>query len=83
MTMTLSSTIIPKTKISAARVTVFSSMPVRYIRPIQMAVQTGTPVDATRAVRSGKSSSMTAITTRMEMTMSRKKERTESLTTFG
>ena len=73
----------PNTKISAASVTVFNSMPVRYISPIQIAVHTGTPVDATKAVRSGKSTNMTAITTRMEITISRRNEMTESFTTFG
>ena len=83
MTMTLSSTIIPKTKIRAASVTVFNSIPVTNISPIQIAVQTGRPVAAMRAVRNGKNISMTAITTRIEMMMSRKNDTTESFTTFG
>ena len=83
MTITESSTIMPSTKISAARVTVFSSMPVIYISPMQIAMHTGTPVQATRAVRNGKSRSITAMTTRIEISISRRNERTESSTTFG
>ena len=83
MTITESSTIMPSTKMSAASVTVFSSIPVKYISPSAIAIHTGTPVLATRAVRRGKSMSMTRITTTIEMSMSRRKEETEASTTFG
>ena len=47
------------------------------------AVQTGSPELAMRAVRMGKSSSMTAMTTIMEMTKSRRNELTDFCTTLG
>ena len=50
---------------------------------MQTAMQTGTPVLATNAVRRGKSSNMTAITTTIEMRISFRNDRTESLTTLG
>ena len=78
-----SSTIIPSTTIRAARVTVFRSRPTRYITATATAVHTGTPELAMRADLSGKSISITKITTSMEMTRSRRKENTESSTTFG
>ena len=43
----------------------------------------GSPELAIRAVRKGKSISMTAMTTTMEMSRSRRKELTERCTTLG
>ena len=77
------STIMPRTTISAASVTVLSSMPNKYISPSVMAVQIGTPEPATSAVRNGKSRSITAITTSIDSTRSRRKEITDLLTTLG
>ena len=67
----------------AAKVTVFSSMPQRYINPMLMAVQTGRPELAMSAVRKGKSSSMTTMTTIIEMSKSRRKLLTDFCTTLG
>ena len=63
--------------------TVFNSMPKRYINPMLIAVQTGNPELAMSAVRIGKSSSITAITTIIEMTKSRKNALTDFSTTLG
>ena len=73
----------PSTTMRAARVTVFNSMPKRYISPMLMAVQMGRPELATRAVRKGKRSSITTMTTIMEMSRSRRKDLTERSTTLG
>ena len=78
-----SSTIIPSTTIKAASVTVFNSIPNKYIKPILMAVQMGKPELAMRAVRMGNSNSMTAMTTIMEMSRSRRNELTDFWTTLG
>ena len=83
ITTTESSTIIPSTAISAARVTVFSSNPRKYMMPSVAAMQIGTDVELTSAVRSGKSSNMTTITTRMASIRSRRNDRTERSTTCG
>ena len=48
-----------------------------------MAVQTGTLEPETKAVRSGKSSSITAMTTRIEKSRSRRNDITDLLTTWG
>ena len=77
------STIIPSTTIKAARVTVFSSMLNVYMMASDMAVQIGIPELATKAERIGKSINMTSMTTMMEVTRSRRKDHTESPTTFG
>ena len=69
-----SSTIIPKTTIKEAKVTVLRSMPKRYIKAKATAVQTGTPELAIRAERIGKSISITKITTAIEISKSRRKE---------
>ena len=71
----------PSTTMRAAKVTVFSSMPKMYISPKVTAVQTGTLEPDTRAVRSGKSSSITAMTTKMEKRRSRRNDITDLLTT--
>ena len=68
---------------SAPSVTVFNSIPVMYIKPMQMAQHTGTLVEATKAVRSGKRSSITKITTMIEIRISRRNDITESSTTLG
>ena len=81
MTITESSTIMPNTTMSAASVTVFSSMPEMNISPRVTAMQTGTLEPDTKAVRSGKSSNITAITTKMENSRSRKNDITDLLTT--
>ena len=73
----------PRTTIRAASVTVFNSMPKRYISPMLTAVQTGSPELAMSALRMGKSSSMTAMTTIMEMAKSRRNELTDFCTTLG
>ena len=63
MTTTESSTTIPNTAINAAKVTVFSSNPKKYIIPNVAAIHIGTDVELTNAVRSGKSNSITIMTT--------------------
>ena len=73
----------PSTTMRAAKVTVFNSMPQRYIIPMLNAVQMGSPELATRAVRMGKSNSMTTMTTIMEMSRSRRKLLTDFCTTLG
>ncbi|OQA49407.1 MAG: hypothetical protein BWY47_00747 [Bacteroidetes bacterium ADurb.Bin302] len=78
-----SSTTIPSTTISAASVTVLSSILNRYINPIETAVQMGKPELATRAVRSGNSINITTITTIIDMIRSRKNELTDLSTTVG
>ena len=52
MIITESSTINPNTTIKAANVTVFNSMPNRYIKPRVIAVHTGTLVLATNGITS-------------------------------
>ena len=73
----------PRTTIRAASVTVLSGMPVAYIAVIVRAVMTGRPDEAMRAERSGNSISITKMTTSMEISRSRRKAKTERLTTFG
>ncbi|MPM20071.1 hypothetical protein SDC9_66498 [bioreactor metagenome] len=77
------STIIPRTTIRAASVTVFISIPSAYINAHVAAMEIGIPEAATRADFTGKSMSMTTITTRMENTRSCMNDCTESSTTFG
>ena len=81
--MTESSTIMPSTTISAASDTVFSGMSVRNIIASAIAVHTGTAELAISADFNGKSSSITAMTTSMEITRSRRKDHTELPTTLG
>ena len=78
-----SSTIIPRTTISAASDTVFRSMPVMNITANANAVHTGTPELAINADLIGKSISITRMTTSIDITRSRKNEITEFPTTFG
>ena len=73
----------PRTTISAAKVTVFNSMPNRYMMAQAAAIQTGTEVDETKAVRKGKRKSITMMTMMMASMRSFRKERTDLLTTTG
>ena len=83
MTTTESSTIMPSTAMRAARVTVFISKPRKYMMPSVAAMHIGTDVELTRAVFSGKSTSITMMTTRMASMRSFRNERTERSTTCG
>ena len=78
-----SSTIIPSTTISAARVTVLRSIFTMNITAKATAVHTGTPELAMSADFMGNSIIITRITTNIEITRSRRNENTESDTTFG
>jgi len=78
-----SSTIIPRTTIRPARVTVFSSILVRYITARDIAVMIGRPEDAINAERKGNSRSITRTTTSIDIRRSLRKDETESPTTFG
>ncbi len=73
----------PSTTIRAARVTVFNSTPSRYIIAHVAATQTGTEVEETSAVRSGKRKSITRITMTTASTRSFRNESTDLLTTTG
>ena len=77
------STIIPSTTTSAARVTVLSGMPNRYMIPTEMKVDSGMVMAATMADRSGKSSIMTRMMMAMATNRSRRNECTESPTTLA
>ena len=81
--MTESSTIIPSTTMSAARVTVLRSIPIRYMMAMAMIVQIGTPELAIRADFSGKRISMTRITTIIAITRSLTNAHTDVSTTLG
>ena len=81
--MTESSTIIPSTTMSAARVTVLRSIPIRYMMAMAMIVQIGTPELAIRADLSGKRISMTRITTIIAITRSLTNAHTDVSTTLG
>ena len=81
--MTESSTIIPSTTMSAAKVTVFRSMPIRYMMAMAMEVQIGTPELAISADFNGKRISMTSMTTIIAMTRSLTKAHTDVSTTLG
>ena len=83
MVMMESSTIIPKTTINAARVTVFNGMPATNMIATATAVQTGTPDDAMRAGLRGKSMSMTRMTTMIDIIKSLRKLSTATYTIFG
>ena len=78
-----SSTIMPSTAIRAARETILTCIPVKNIRASATAMQTGTPELAMSAERIGKSSSITRITTSIEISRSRMKDMTERWTTLG
>ncbi len=80
ITMELS-TVIPSTTTSAAKVTVLRGMPNMYISPMLIKVLSGITMAATRAVRIGKSTIITRITTSMAMNRSRRNETTDSPTT--
>ena len=73
----------PNTTISEARVTVLISIPKAYMRAQVTVMVTGMLEAVIRAERTGKSISMTNITTKMATPRSRKKEYTEVLTTLG
>ena len=77
------STIMPRTTISAAKVTVLSGMPHRYITPTDMKVDNGMVMAATSAERNGKSSIITAMMMAIETKRSRRNEWTESPTTLA
>ena len=83
MTTTESSTIMPSTTMRAAKVTVFNSMPNRYMMAHAAAMQTGTEVEETKAVRKGKRKSITRMTMMMASMRSFRKECTDLLTTTG
>ena len=83
MTTMLLSTIIPKTTMSAASVTMFSSMPTIYMMETLTKVLSGMVMDATMAERMGNSTIMTRMMMTIEMMRSRRNELTLSATTFG
>ena len=67
----------------AASVTVFKSIPMRYMMAMATIVQIGTPELAIRADLNGKRISMTRITTIMAITRSLTNAHTDVSTTFG
>ena len=73
----------PKTTISEASVTVLISILKAYMMAHVMVMVMGMLEAVIRAERTGKSISMTKITTRIAAPRSRKKEYTEVLTTLG
>lgn len=73
----------PSTTTSAARVTVLSGMPHKYMTPTEMKVESGIVTAATTADRSGKSSIMTRMMMAMATNRSRRNECTESPTTLA
>ena len=77
------STIIPSTTISAARVTMFSSIPAIYITATETNVLSGMVMAATMAERRGKSTIITTMMIIMATKRSRRKLVTLRLTTFG
>ena len=78
-----SSTIIPSTTISAARVTVLSGMPHKYMIPTEIKVAKGIVIAATSAERNGNKIIITRIMIIMAMINSCRNEETESPTTFA
>ena len=68
---------------SAARVTIFSSMPAMYMIATETKVLSGMVMAATMAERKGKSTIMTMMMIAIEMSKSRRKSVTLMLTTFG
>ena len=83
MTTMLLSTTMPSTTMSAASVTMFSSMPSIHMMPTEMNVLRGTVMAATMAERRGKSIIITSTMMTIEMMRSRRKSLTLSATTFG
>ena len=77
------STTIPSTTISAARVTMLSSILARYITPTEIKVLSGIVIAATIAERSGNSTIITRMMITIEIIRSRRKELTLSPTTLG
>ena len=77
------STTIPRTTISAAKVTVLSSIPAMYIIATEINVLSGTVIAATIALLIGNSTIITMIMMSIEISRSRRKSVTLRLTTFG
>ena len=77
------STIIPKTTISAASVTMFSSMPIIYMIATLTKVLSGMVMAATMAERMGNSTIMIRMMIAIEMSRSRRKSLTLIATTLG
>ena len=77
------STTIPNTTMRAAKVTMFSSMPIIYIMDTEMKVLNGIVMAATMAERKGNSTIITRMMMNMEMSKSRRKSLTLRLTTLG
>ena len=67
------STTIPKTTISAAKVTVLSSILTIYIMPTEMNVLSGMVMAATMAERNGNNTIITMMMMTIEMSKSRRK----------
>ena len=81
-TMELSTTI-PRTTISAASVTMLSSMSMKYITATEMKVLIGIVMAATMADRNGNSTIITRMMIAIETSRSRRKSLTLFPTTFG
>ena len=77
------STIIPNTTMSAANVTMFSSIPAIYIMATETNVLSGMVTAATMADRKGNSTIITRMMTAIEMSRSRRNELTLMATTLG
>ena len=77
------STTIPNTTMSAAKVTIFSSMPAIYIMDTETKVVNGMVMAATMAERKGNNTIITRMMINMEMSRSRRKSLTLIATTFG
>ena len=77
------STTIPNTTISAASVTMFSSMPAINMTDTLMNVLSGMVMAATMAERNGKRTIITRMIMAIEMSKSRRKSLTLVPTTFG
>ena len=77
------STTIPRTTMSAANVTMFSSMPIIYMIDTEIKVLSGIVMAATMADRNGNNTIITRMMMSMEMSRSRRKSLTLRLTTLG
>ena len=77
------STIIPNTTMSAASVTMLSSMPIIYMIATETKVLRGMVMAATMADRRGKSTIITRMMMTIEMSRSRRNDVMLSVTTFG
>ena len=77
------STIIPNTTISAASVTMFSSIPIIYITATLTKVLSGIVMAATIAERMGNSTIITKIIISIDISRSRRKSLTLVATTLG